>query len=377
MTFEWIDLIEFFTFIQLLFLAVVAFNYKGGKRLSNRILSGFMASNALLIGHLFLSHFGWISPAKFKVLFCIGNSSYLLLMPFLYLYIRSLCYKDFHLSINHLLHAIPFVVISLFLLIIFLSTGEGTEIGVKSLSQNIAKIEYWSHKFILHIQIASYLVASAITLSVYRERLKDVYSSIEKIDLSWCNLLLIGFAAMWIIDLLDWILNSLHVTPPLMRQIFFTVSLLINLIFTLAVAYRGLVRLEGFSGIYAPAKYAASLMKASECKAIIQRLTTCMEKEKLYLRASITVEDLSKRLKVPTKQLSQTIHTGLSKNFYDFVNAYRIDEAKRRICDKHYQNQTLLAVAYDVGFNSKSVFNTAFKKYTGITPKEYKSNYSS
>ena len=62
MTFEWIDLIELFTFVQLLFLTVVAFNYKEGKRLSNRILSGFMASNALLIGNLIMSHFGWISP---------------------------------------------------------------------------------------------------------------------------------------------------------------------------------------------------------------------------------------------------------------------------------------------------------------------------
>jgi AraC-like DNA-binding protein len=258
-----------------------------------------------------------------------------------------------------------------------LATGVGIETGITSLSHTITEIEYWSYKCILHIQIASYLVASAMALVVYRERLKDIYSSIEKIDLSWCNLLLIGFAAMWMTDLLGWILYSLHAVSPFVSQTFFIVSLLINLSFTLAVAYRGLVRSEGFSGIYAPAKYAATLMKESDCKAIIQKLTSCVENEKLYLRASLTVDDLSKRVKIPTKQLSQAIHTGLRKNFYDFINAYRIDEAKKRICDKCYENQTLLAVAFDAGFNSKSVFNAAFKKQTGITPKEYRRRHSS
>lgn len=377
MTFGWIEFIALFTFVQLLFLTVVAFNYKRGKQLSNRILSGFMVSNALLIGHFLATHFGFVAQTKLKVLYSFGNASYLLLMPFLYLYIRSLCYKDFRLRKVQALHFIPFVIISLFSLVVCFATQEGTGREMSSFLRNIEGLEYWSHRIILHVQIASYLVASVITLAVYRGRLKDIYSSLEKIDLSWCNLLLVGFAAMWMMDLLGWILSSFHAISPSGHHILFIISLLINLSFTLAVAYRGLVWSEGFTGIRAPAKYAASLMKPADSKAIIRKLTTHMEKERLYLIPSLTIDDLSKRVKIPAKRLSQAIHTCLRRNFYDFVNAYRIDEVKKHMCDKSYQNQKLLSVAFDAGFNSKSVFNAAFKKYTGMTPKEYKRHYSS
>ena len=66
------------------------------------------------------------------------------------------------------------------------------------------------------------------------------------------------------------------------------------------------------------------------------------------------------------------MHSTLNQNFYDFINTHRIEEIKKRMNDSKFQNLTLLALAYDVGFNSKSVFNAAFKKHTGMTPKEYK-----
>ncbi len=72
MTLDWIDLIALFTLIQLLFLTIVILNYKKGKRLSNRLLAGFMASNALLIAQFLLSHLGWISPDRFSFVYDAG-----------------------------------------------------------------------------------------------------------------------------------------------------------------------------------------------------------------------------------------------------------------------------------------------------------------
>ena len=73
-------------------------------------------------------------------------------------------------------------------------------------------------------------------------------------------------------------------------------------------------------------------------------------------------------------QLSQVINTSLGQNFYNLINSYRVEEAKQQLSASDKQNQTILAIAYDVGFNSKSVFNKAFKKFTGTTPSKYRLN---
>ena len=111
--FSWTNLIGLYTVIQLLSLTVVTLNYKKGKRISNLLLSAFMFSNALLIAHflfIFMIRNNWII---FIVLHSFGKSTYLLLMPILYLYINSLCYKDFFLKRFHLLHFLPYLLISL------------------------------------------------------------------------------------------------------------------------------------------------------------------------------------------------------------------------------------------------------------------------
>ena len=373
MLLDWTELIAIFTLIQLLFLTAVILNYKKGKQLSNRLLACFMASNALLIAYFLLARFGWISPEKWIAAYSIGNSMYLLLMPFLYLYIRSLCYKDFRLKATHLLHSIPFFIFVAFSLFIYFINHTLPHTGeFIFLQQHIGPIENWSHKIILHIQILSYLIASAVVLTQYRKGLRDLYSSIEKIDLYWCNLLLAGFAAMWFLDFLDWILFISYMSSQLLSYWMLISSLLINLTFTLIVTYKGLAQSGSFSGIQAPPKYAASRLATSDCEKIIKKLTILVKKEKPYLTSSLSAEDLSKKLKIPVKNLSQAMRTCLNQNFYDFINTHRIEEIKKRMLDKSFQNLTLLALAYDVGFNSKSVFNAAFKKLTGMTPKEYK-----
>jgi AraC-like DNA-binding protein len=202
--------------------------------------------------------------------------------------------------------------------------------------------------------------------------LRELYSSIERIDLSWCNLLLIAFAAMWFLDFMNWVLGITHIATPTASYWMYMSSILINLVFTLIVTYKGLTQSASFSGIQGLPKYAASRLDPSECETIIKKLTALIETEKPYLSPSISIEELSKKLNISVKSLSQAIHTGLNQNFYDFINSCRIEEIKKRIHDEQHKNFTLLAIALDAGFNSKSVFNAAFKKHTGITPKEFR-----
>ncbi len=96
-----------------------------------------------------------------------------------------------------------------------------------------------------------------------------------------------------------------------------------------------------------------------------------MVKDKPYRDRELTIFDLSDQLKIPRHFLSEVINEHLGKNFYTLVNEYRIEEVKIEWWILHYKHLTILAIAYDAGFNSKSSFNTIFKQKTGMTPSEY------
>ena len=97
-----------------------------------------------------------------------------------------------------------------------------------------------------------------------------------------------------------------------------------------------------------------------------------MEQDKLYRETELTLQNLSEKLQYPSYQVSQAINEGLKKNFYDLINSYRVEEAKRLLVDPKNQNFTILSVGFEAGFNSKTTFNTVFKKFTGITPTEFR-----
>jgi AraC-like DNA-binding protein len=96
-----------------------------------------------------------------------------------------------------------------------------------------------------------------------------------------------------------------------------------------------------------------------------------MESQKLYLEPKLTLGTLAEQLKVSVNHLSQVINQYEGVNFHDFVNRYRVDEFKSRIANPKYKGFSLLAIAFDSGFNSKSSFNQIFKKSTGLTPSQY------
>jgi len=102
-----------------------------------------------------------------------------------------------------------------------------------------------------------------------------------------------------------------------------------------------------------------------------------MEQEKLYLDAKLSLPRLSEALKVSSNYLSQVINEQLNHNFFDFVNGYRVEEAKGRLIGDKGKSANILTVANDAGFNSKSAFYSAFKKHTGMTPGEFRKRHGS
>ena len=101
------------------------------------------------------------------------------------------------------------------------------------------------------------------------------------------------------------------------------------------------------------------------------KITKLMKTQKPYLQPDLTLSDLANQLKTNTSIVSQVINTGFAKNFNDFVNGYRVDEYLSKIGTPQYKHLTLLAVAFECGFNSKTTFNRAFKKMTGKAPSDF------
>ena len=97
-----------------------------------------------------------------------------------------------------------------------------------------------------------------------------------------------------------------------------------------------------------------------------------MVEKRPYLNSSLTIQDVSNDIEIPVRDLSLLINHQLGQHFYDFVNAYRIESAMGILKDTSKSKVTVLEILYEVGFNSKSSFNTAFKKHTGNTPTAYR-----
>ena len=118
------------------------------------------------------------------------------------------------------------------------------------------------------------------------------------------------------------------------------------------------------------------LLETDELESAKMKLLELMQTEKPYLDPQLTLKELSKKLGVNTSILSHTINKGFDKNFNDFINEYRIEEVKKMLQGDNSNAETFLSIAFDCGFNSKATFNRAFKKFNGISPKEFQEQLS-
>jgi len=189
-----------------------------------------------------------------------------------------------------------------------------------------------------------------------------------KINLSWLNYILFGFSLIWIIDVSSFILGRL----PVPHSFLDTPVLILIFIFANIIVYKGLKQPEIFNGIEEKQKYMHSRLTQSDKDRYLKRLQSYILKEKSYLNPLLTINKLGRAISISPRDLSQIINESLGVNFFEYVNSYRIKEAKRYLTDSSNRNRSILDVLLDSGFNSKSVFNRVFKKQTGMTPSAFK-----
>ncbi|MEO6176318.1 MAG: helix-turn-helix domain-containing protein [Flavobacterium circumlabens] len=235
--------------------------------------------------------------------------------------------------------------------------------------------------FIFCFQVISYCIMSYRAINIYQKNLFLYASNIDAINLKWlqkvviCVLLITG---LWLIDIVFTLAKT--------NILFDHFASLIYLVGIFFIAYSSLKQKEILqpdqqekieidsiiiqaSSLENNQKKVISDIALQEMKSILIQI---MDDKKPFLDPELSLFKLSSQLDVSSHQLSYIINKGFDENFYQFINRYRIEEAKKKILDPKMQHLSLIGIAFEVGFNSKTVFNTTFKKSTSQTPSEFK-----
>jgi AraC-like DNA-binding protein len=205
------------------------------------------------------------------------------------------------------------------------------------------------------------------------------FSTFENINLDWLRKLVYSFGAVWTVLI---IFATIHHVFHLFSWIFCTDGLFLSLsVFIILIGYFGLKQKEIF--IHFPdqnieyvtepkTNYAGVLLKEVDAELYVSKIKHLMNTEKPYLDANLSISHLATKLQIPSHQLSRVINEKFGLNFFDFINQYRIEEVKAKMANANFDNLSLLGIAFDCGFNTKSAFNRVFKKMTKLTPSEFK-----
>ena len=363
------NLISFLSFLitfQLLFVGLFLITHKKGNRRNNILLSTIFILIACNMGNLTLQINGVVFKWEFLQQF--DDGFFLLYGPIFYLYAQGVMFRDFKLSSRHLLHLIPYLLLTISLL----SLRNYTPSTSEEILTNSLPWQFYLISALMYAHVFVYLALTYKSLLKYRKVIKNKYSQIDQINLDWLSSSLKTFGLLAFVSLIQ---NFMALTGSKSVIIAALVLLLIFIFyFVNKVILKALRQPEIFAGITQneTTKYLGSNLTQSQIAAYKKQLLALLKTEKPFLNPQVSLADLSEKLSVSTKHLSQVINQSFNKSFFDFINTYRIQEVQQILKESKDDKLTVLEAMYQAGFNSKSSFNTAFKKETGQTPTEFR-----
>jgi len=341
----------------------------------------------------------------------------LLFFPIFYLYIQSLTQRNFNFSRKDWVHFIPAIIIlGLNLPYLFLSfeekhwfvSGGYGQITDNSLIIYLRSINRLGVFGIINLQLLIYIILSIYFYKNYKHEIENIFSYKENVDLKWIKVLIIFFLTLFImIDTVHFF--SIKTNVP--HRILFNASMLIFniIIFAYGIFQKNIFAKPNLQEIKTLAflsdikkesvvneifteqedltvvatdedekiasKYQKSSLTDIQKNHIIETLEKYM-KGKPYYYSNLTIDEVADALQTNSKYLSQVINETHQKNFYTYINIFRINDSMEMLLSNQFENYSMEGIAKTVGFNSKSSFYSAFKKYTGYTPTEFKKRES-
>lgn len=346
------------------FFAGLMIAIKRPKQLSDRILAAwlFLISIEMLIS---LINKNFIEISAFAVIpFTYG--------PLMYYYVIYLTKENRKFNHHFWVHFIPFAVFFILSVIYRDEPVINMHRFFKTDSYITLRMIY---SFSFFVSITTYSIVVFVLIDKHQKNIKNLFSyTSEKITLSWLKFVSICFYITYVLMFsgggIRIFVKNLTYDP--IEFSYFGLTF-----FAFAFSFYGYHQAEIIHNKNGEEekkehRYERSGLKEKDAERFLEKLIAYMEREKPYLNGDLTIHDVAEKIKIPRHYITQIINEKLNKNFYTFINEYRINEIKKMISSKEFDHLTLIAIAYDSGFNSKSAFHSAFKSITKMTPLEYK-----
>lgn len=372
-----LTLIDFFLLalsIQGFILSALLFS-TSKKIYSNRWIAAFIfvISDALLMQEIDYSNV-WVQHLWIVNFIVYFNMA---LGPLVYLYARSLIYSEKKLKRNTFLHFVP-LIIDLKRPIIFLFYISGL-LSVPFIQRfyflpGTQRFLFAAGPFSGLPAIISVTAYSIITYNMVSRHLREKNLSSFKIaDLKWIKKLLqlvLGLILLWVVAV-TFRLSGFVGPRSTWQEYIFIIPEAIFVYWLGMAAYLRQRKMDGPDLLEYNQKPAKPYFDNTEAAEYERQLIRLMETDKLYLNPLLKLETLAEKLVVPEKAISSLLNQFVGKNFNDFVNEYRVEEAKVKLTDPDYNYLSIAGIAFECGFNSLTTFQRAFKQFSGLTPSQY------
>lgn len=360
-----------FTCAGLFLMAFIAFfNPAGVNSVANKWFSLFLFALGCMLLETIIYQF--TDPGKYSRLIAFTELSRFAMAPALYLSVLHFTLPDKSFKKKEYLHFIPFGLFfacaspALFNIPVHVFPAKG-----HGMSAAFAWLVFISVK----VQFAAYWIACYYRLNRHQRNIRLINSSIKPINLSWLRFLLlviVGMIILWFNQLF------FHIV---VLSVFLPFGCVIAL---LLISYFLLAQKEIYPFDDKELKEINTIIQndtkpveskarfaGEQVKVLKSRIVALMEDEKVYLDNELSLPQLAKMMNISTHDLSYLLNHGFNKNFFQFVNAYRVQEAKRLMLSDKYKHLNILGIAYSSGFNSKTTFNISFKKETDLSPTQF------
>lgn len=307
----------------------------------------------------------------YPLLFCMG--------PLYLFYCCHLLDRNYYLTLKAALHFIPALLVLILMLPFYTMPANEKLDFIQGLSNGAAGINIPAGQLVFmaaHVlQTVAYVFTAYRFIKSKEEELKQLSSDVFVVKkLNWLNSFSLYFSIYLLLYLL--LVIALFFINSYQIQVDY-VMLLITSYSIYAIGYAAIRSPEIFKAmpeqefVKENGQNGTASRNNQRYPEIKEKLLLYMETHKPFLKSDLKISELADSLSVPYYQLSQTINDEFLVSFYDFVNKYRVEEAKKLLVEDG-RNYKILAIAYEVGFNSKATFNRVFKKFTDLTPSEFK-----
>ena len=372
------DIILLVTIYQCLLFVLLIFIIKKNRHQSDFFLAGFLLTQAAIPLHLLVNYgtgFRSVALNFSPDLFHLFETAYWLEGPLLLWYTRSLVYKDYRLGRIDLLFVMPAIAFLLYMLVTFypLDTADKVELLREDNTMEAPLLQHLAGLLRECLRVG-FSILCLIDIRHCRQHIRDYYSNVEDIDLGWLNFLVVAFMLIriWAVFVS---LAIIYSTRSGVNIGFGSMGLMGNYaVFVLvsALIFFSLLRSSLFEGVESQQVPLNAHEKQEVDPQLAQRVEQYMINHKPYLANILTLEQLANQLEIPPRSLSTIINRHFKQNFFEYINHFRIEEAKRQLRDPSQADKTMLEIMADCGFNSKATFNTFFKKLVGATPSQYR-----